>query len=269
MDILAWDVENLPNIASTWTLYDTRISHNNIIENQSLISIAWKFLSKGKVESVSITDDLKRFKKNIYDDYHVVREFHKVLNVDKPFVLLAHNGDRFDVRKFNTACIKHGFEPVPERQSIDTLKQARKHFKFDSNRLDYLGRFLEVGEKLETGGMSLWNDIVQAKYPEVGKRPDSKKAIEAVKKMVKYNKQDVKLLIDVFEKLKPYINLPTYTVYSGQVVGCTKCGSQDFRFADWRYRKSTRKRRYYCKSHKGRFDVPDGLQKYYEAALGL
>lgn len=266
---MAFDVENLPNIASTWTLYDTRISHNNIIENQSLISIAWQWLDEKTTHSVSLIDDPKRFKRNIYDDYYVAREFHKVLSTDQPFVLLAHNGDRFDIRKFNTACIKHGLEPVPERQTIDTLKQARKHFRFDSNRLDYLGRLLEVGEKMETGGYQLWNDIVQAKYPEVGKYPDLDKATQAVKKMVRYNKKDVTLLIDVFEKLKPYINIPNYVLYSGQVVGCTKCGSQDFAFKEWRYNKSKRKRRYYCKTHKGRFDVPDSLQKYYEAALNL
>ena len=94
------------------------------------------------------------------------------MNTDESFVLLAHNGDKFDIKKFNAACIKHDLPPVQERQTIDTLKQARKHFRFDSNRLDYLGRFLEVGEKMETGGYTLWNDIVQAKYPEVGKAPD-------------------------------------------------------------------------------------------------
>lgn len=269
MRILAFDVENLPNIASTWTLYDTRISHNNIIENQSLISIAWRFLDEKRIHAVSLIDDLKRFKSNIYDDYHVVSEFHKVLDTRDDFVLLGHNSDRFDIKKFNTAAIKHGLSPVPERQSIDTLKQARKYFRFDSNRLDYLGRFLEVGEKLETGGYQLWNDIVQAKYPEVGKLPDFDKAVDAVKHMVKYNKNDVKLLIDVFEKLKPYIKTPNWALYNGEKIACTKCGSLDFRTHGWRYNQTTKKRRFYCHSHKGAFDVPAGMVKYYEGALGL
>ena len=269
MDILCFDVENLPNIASTWTLYDTRISHNNIIENQSLICIAWQWVGKKRTYCTSISDDKKRFEKNIYDDYHVVKEFHKVLNTDKSFVLLGHNSDRFDIRKFNTAAIKHGFEPVPERQSIDTLKQARKYFRFDSNRLDYLGRFLEVGEKLETGGYQLWNDIVQAKYPEVGKNPDLELAYKSVSKMMDYNKNDVRLLLKVFDKLKPYIKIPNHTLYSGKVARCTKCGSQDFNTKGWRYNMATRRRRYYCHTCKSNFDVPFSHQKYYYAALGL
>ncbi len=182
---------------------------------------------------------------------------------------MAHNGDKFDIRKFNAACIKHGLDSCQERQTIDTLKQARKHFRFDSNRLDYLGRFLEVGEKMETGGYQLWNDIVQAKYPEVGKQPDHKKAEQAVRKMVRYNKQDVKLLINVFEKMKPFIKIPTYTVYSGQVVGCTKCGSQDFTANGWRYLKTQKKRRFRCKTCKSNFDPPAHMIKYYEGALDL
>lgn len=272
MRILAFDVENLPNITSTFKLFDTNISHTNIIENQSLISISWKFIGKGcksGIQSVSIADDPERFKDDIYDDYHVAKTFHEVLNSKDDFVLMGHNLDRFDIKKFNTSALKHGLCAVPERQSIDTLKQARRKFKLDSNKLDYLARFLGVGEKIQTGGFQLWNDIVQAKYPAVGKKADPEKTKEAMRRMVLYNKHDVRLLIAVYEKMKGWIKIPNWTLYNNVVVGCTKCGSKTFCSNGHRYTQTGKHRRFWCKSHKGPFDVPASRVSFFEEALGL
>ena len=85
MDILAFDIESLPSVASTFRLFKTNIPHTNIIENQSIISVSWQWVGQNKCYSTSIADDKKRFEKNIFDDKHPVTEFHKVLNTDKTF----------------------------------------------------------------------------------------------------------------------------------------------------------------------------------------
>ena len=268
MDILAFDVESLPLVATSFKLFKTNIPHTNIIENQSIISVSWQWVGQKKCYSTSIADDKKRFENDVFNDKHPVTEFHKVLNTDKPFVLLAHNGSSFDIKKINTAFIKHSLEPVNERQMIDTLKSARRYFRFDSNRLDFLGRYLELGEKMETGGMQLWLDIVQAKYPPVGKKPDLELAYKAMRKMVSYNKQDVKLLIDVYLKLMPFLNSghPNYAIYQNNPskIVCTKCGSSDFTTSGWRYMKSHKYRRYQCKVCNSRFDPPVKQRQYYD-----
>lgn len=261
---LFWDVENLPDIAQTFTLYNTNIPHNNIIESQSLISIAWKWSDEKRIHLTSIIDNLKRFKRNVYDDYHVTKTFHKVLQTDESFVLIAHNGDRFDLPKMNAAFIKHGLSPIPDRQTIDTLKVARKYFRFDSNRLDYLSRFLNVGEKMDTGGMELWNNIVQVKYPEVGKASNLALAIKATNKMGRYNKRDVKLLEGVYNKLLPFMHKhPNTLVYDNEVHGCTKCGSKDYYFYGFRYLISRKYQRYWCKKCNAPFDPPASLRQYF------
>ena len=249
MDVLCYDVENLPIIASTWVLHNADISHQNIIEHASIICVSWKWVGKKQVHSSSIHDNQGRFNKNIYDDYHPVSEFHKILSSDEDFVLLAHNGNRFDIKKLNTSFLNHGLDPVPERQSIDTLLEARRKFRIDSNRLDYLGRFLGVGEKVETGGYQLWNDIVQLKYPEVGKSPDKDKALKALDKMVRYNRRDVTLLESVYLKMKPYIKTPNALLYNPKAgdARCPKCLSADWKPSGYRYTNISKIRRYRCR----------------------
>ena len=268
MKILFFDVENLPNIVNTFTLYKTSIPHTNIIENQSIISIAWKWGGQKKIYCSSIIDDMNRFKKNVYDDFIPVKRFHEILNTADSYVLCGHNSRNFDLKKLNTAFIKHGLEPTQERQMIDTLTSAWRYFRFDSNRLDYLARFLKVGEKLETGGYQLWLNILQSKYPEIGHKKDLQLSIDSVKAMCRYNKVDVAITEKCYEKLKPFINNhPNYALYIKEQLVCIKCGSTDIVKAGWRYMKSHRYQRYACKDCKSKFDPPNKLREAYSGSF--
>ena len=62
-----------------------------------------------------------------------------------------------------------------------TLKLSRSKFKFNSNKLDYIAKYLGMGEKIKTE-FGLWKDIVLNKDKD------------AMAKMVKYCQQDVRLL---------------------------------------------------------------------------
>lgn len=261
---LFWDVENLPSISQHWRFFNETIAHDNIIENQSLVSIAWRFSNEKKVNVVSSYDKPQRFKRNIYDDEYITREFLKVLNRDEDFILVGHNADRFDMGKFRTACIKYNLDAPYDRQSVDTLKIARSRFKFESNRLDYLCRFLGIGTKIETGGMQLWRDIVQWKYPEVGMTADYDKAVNAIKKMCRYNKHDVALLEPLYDKLRPYIkNHPNAMIYD-HVIGCKHCGSKNYIKKGYRPTNTGRHQRYKCNDCNSIFTPPASMRKYFE-----
>lgn len=105
--------------------------------------------------------------------------------------LAMHNCDQFDTKWVRGRAIKFGIDLSFPIVTHDTLKIARNKFRFNSNRLDYLAKYLGVGGKIETG-FDLWKDIVLHK-DEV-----------ALKKMVRYCDNDVKILEAVWEKLKPY-----------------------------------------------------------------
>ena len=49
----------------------------------------------------------------------------------------------------------------PIYRTLDTLKKSRQYFRFPSNKLDYLGKVLNAGRKLDHEGMKLWIDICE------------------------------------------------------------------------------------------------------------
>jgi hypothetical protein len=111
---------------------------------------------------------------------------------------------------------------MPELKSIDTLKISRQKFKFDSNRLDAIGKILGFGGKKDTGGIQLWHDIIQ------------KNSRKAMNDMVAYCKRDVELLEKVFLKLEGFAKPKTHIgVYSGgDKVDCPYCAGYDVKIKD-------------------------------------
>lgn len=184
------------------------LSHKSIVQDWSIICACWKELGKNTVHSTSVSDNPKRLSADPYDDLEVVKRLHKMfLSAD---ILIGHNCDSFDVKKFNARVIYHGLKPIPPIRTVDTLKEARKIAKFTSNRLDYLGQLLGVGGKLETES-GLWEKAMKGDLP-------------AIKRMVRYCKRDVRLLEDVYLKLRPHMKSHPNTA-SSDTLNCPKCDS--------------------------------------------
>ena len=200
-----WDIETSPNILAKFDLREEYVQHTNILQERFIICAAWKLLGESKTHTVSVLDGGGP----LNDDEHVVRTLHKVLSgVD---VIVAHNGDDFDTKWLNGRMLAHGLPPRPPVISIDTCKVAKKVFLLNSNRLDYIGKYLHLGGKKSTPG-GLWIDVLK------GSR-------KAVREMVAYNKRDVELLEEVFLRLRPFI--PDHVnrrLYSDRS-GCPRCGS--------------------------------------------
>ena len=207
MKILLFDIETAPNLAYVWARYE-----QNVIEMEKswyILSFSCKWLGESKTHVYGLPD-FKEYRRDTTNDYGLVRKLWDFL--DEADIVVAHNGDRFDIKKANAKFIEHGLNPPSPYKSVDTLKIARQVFKFDSNKLDDLGDVLKVGRKLRTGGKDLWMDCI---------RGDMK----AWKKMLAYNKQDVLLLERVYLKFRSWsTNHPNVTVFE-QTKGCPKCGS--------------------------------------------
>lgn len=187
--------ETAHNLVASFRLFGDYMSPENILRERYIIWASWKWLGEKKVHAVSVLDDPERYAENPYDDYHVLSTLHKVLS-EADFIV-AHNGDKFDWKFFQGRLLIQGFAPLPPIVSIDTLKVAKRNFLFNANRLDYLGKILKVGRKIETTS-GLWLKVLQGDT-------------DAIKKVVKYNKGDVQLLERVFLKLRPYIKkIPTF-----------------------------------------------------------
>jgi hypothetical protein len=227
MKILLWDCETSPIIATTWTLWEPTLGYENIVEDWTLLTAAWKWFGEKKVEAAAI--DPRRPK----DDKALTAKLHAVLS--EADVIVAHNGDQFDLRKFNARAVFHKMPPIPPPTTIDTKKVAKQFFAFTTNRLDHLGQFLGVGRKMHTGGFKLWLDVLKG----------DKKALA---KMVKYNKQDVEVLEGVYKILRPYMRNHPNEGLSTQVECCPTCGSEKFTKSGLRHTRTRSYQRYNCSS---------------------
>lgn len=211
--VLFYDLETGFNVMAAFALFGTDYHpHTNILQERSIICSNWMWLGEDKVHGVSVLDDPKRFKKNPADDFHVVSTMRNVL--EEADVVVTHNGDQFDNKYMKARSIYHGFGPLAPFKSVDTKKIAKTGFMFNSNRLDYLGRFLGVGKKIETRP-NLWIEALRGD-------------IKAIKEMVHYGKGDVTLLRDVFLKLQPW--MPEHVnreLYGGGADECPRCASRN------------------------------------------
>ena len=226
------DIETSPIITETWDLYPERISYDCIRQDWRIICAAWKDLDSDTVHSISPLSRKNPNREDVLDDWYVVNELHRVISDSD--IIVAHNGDRFDFPKINTRAIFHGMKPIRPNASVDTLKIAKRHFKFTSNRLDYLGKFLGAGEKIKVD-RATWSRALD------GDR-------SAIRELAEYNKQDVRLLESVYNILRPFhTNHPSLSVISATPDACPKCGAQGHMVKEgWNYTKLGKRQQYSC-----------------------
>jgi uncharacterized protein YprB with RNaseH-like and TPR domain len=208
---LFFDIETSPNIGLFWSAgYKKNISHDDIIKERAIICIAYKWADEDKTHCLT-------WDKN-QDDKTLLEKFIKIAN--EADELIGHNGDRFDLPWIRTRCLFHRIPVFPNYITLDTLKSARSKFYFNSNKLDYIAKFLGLGQKISTS-YSLWKNIVLNK--------DDK----ALKEMVEYCKMDVILLEKVYNELSTYI---PHKTHHGMMLGnekssCPGCGSNDMAYS--------------------------------------
>lgn len=200
--IICWDVETTPGIFATWSLTPEYIPHEGILKDWSLICVSWKILGEKEVQTATITKP--------DDDLLVVKKVYEAFK--DADLLVAHNGDKFDVKKLNTRIIYHGLDPLPPIQTLDTMKELKKVAAFTSNSLDYECKFLGLGEKKKTR-FNMWLKI----------REGDKVAL---KEMVDYNRHDVLLLEKLYLRTRKYFPNPP-SMASTEGISCVTCGSKD------------------------------------------
>ena len=234
--ILLYDIETTHNVVASFQLRDEYTPHTNIIQERYVVCACWKWLDDKKIHSVSVLDDQKRYRKNPHDDKHVIETLHKVLS--EADIIVAHNGDQFDLKYVQARALFHNLPALPPITSVDTYKIAKLRFMFNSNRLDYLGKFLGFGGKKSTPP-GLWLDVLKG----------DKKAVQT---MVEYNKRDVDLLEKIFLKLRAYIPNFLNRELFGKV-GCPRCGSKKVQSRGFHRAVSRVYRRFQCQSCSGWF----------------
>ena len=212
--ILLVDVETAPIKAFCWGLYDQNINPVQIIDHAYMLSWAAKWLDKKEIMFDSIFNHKEHFTKQPKSDIMIAKSIWPLM--DEADIVIAHNGDNFDIKWLNTIFLKNQLKPVSGFKSIDTCKVARSHFRLGSNKLEEMAKLLGIGQKLEHEGFPLWIKCM---------RGDKL----AWKKMEQYNKHDIKLLEAVYLKVRPFIkNHPNLALYTDDINPiCSNCGAKD------------------------------------------
>lgn len=224
--ILFVDIETFPNIAYVWGKYD-----QNVIDYLQQFCVA-TFAARwndGPVFAKALPD-YKGYKPGSYDDKAIVEDLWKLF--DEADIIVAHNGDDFDVRMVRGRFLVHDMKPTAPFKTIDTKKAAKKVGRFNSNALNDLGQLLFGQKKIKTD-FDLWKGCING----------DKKSWDM---MVKYNKQDVVLLATLYYRLRPFMpEHPNFGLFSQEVV-CPKCGSKDIQWRGYARAITRVYRRFQC-----------------------
>lgn len=194
--ILLIDIETSPLISYTWGLYEQNVIKR--IKTFTILSVAYQWLGS-KTQVIACDTVTER---------QLLTKLHKLLSEAE--IVIAHNGDSFDVKKINARLIVHNLSPPSPYQTVDTKKVAKQVAMFDSNSLNNLGIDMAEGEKIKHRGFDMWEGCMAGNPKDWAD-------------MKRYNKQDVDLLARIYLRLRPWMK--NHPDLRGTHEKCPKCFS--------------------------------------------
>lgn len=232
--ILTIDLETAPIKSHHWGLWDQNIGLSMIDTDWTILSYSAKWLHE---ERTMYKDTF--FQRNQRDDLKLLKTVRNLLN--EADILVGQNVQRFDQKKLNARFILNGIAPPSPVRVIDTLKVAKRHFAFTSNKLEYMSDKLCVKyKKLKHGqfpGFELWAEFLR-------RNPLAQAEME------KYNRYDVLSTEELYLIMRPWIaghpNVNLYTGTTGDIERCPNCGSATLKKKGFRYTQLGVYQRYNC-----------------------
>ncbi len=224
------DIETAPLEVACWGLWEQNIGLEMVGEEWSILSVAWQY-EGGKMNYADTRDQ-----KNVRDDRVLLTIVWDLLNeVD---ILVAQNGNSFDIKKLNARFIMNGFPPPSPYRSIDTKLVAKSVAAFTSNKLEWMAEHVAGTTKLkhhDFPGFTLWKEVLKGNP-------------KAWATMEKYNRQDVKALRELYLKLRPWVkNHPNVTGFdTSELTACPRCGSTKLKPRGYSYTNLGKYQRYVC-----------------------
>lgn len=232
--ILTLDLETAPIQSYHWGLWDQNIGLNMIGTDWSILSYSAKWLHE---ERTMYKDTF--LQRNQRKDLALLKTVRNLLN--EADIVVGQNVARFDMKKLNARFILNDIAPPSPVRIIDTLKVAKRHFAFTSNKLEFMSDKLCVKyKKLKHGqfpGFELWKEFL-ARNPA------------AQAEMEKYNRYDVLSTEELYLIMRPWIaghpNVNLYSEAEGTAMACPNCGSTALKPKGHRYTQLGKYQRYHC-----------------------
>jgi hypothetical protein len=240
---LFFDLEVSPNVHLSWRAGNkVFLSHDSIVKERAIICVCYSWNDEEEIHHITWNNG---------NDKELVVKLSRIMNEADEIV--AHYGDKFDIKWLKGRNLIHKLPPLPEYNSVDTYKIASKHFYLNSYKLDYLGEILFSERKIDVP-YSLWKRITLDNEPS------------AMDEMVTYCKQDVRLLRRVYRELVKYDTPKTHIgVHNGlDRWTCPHCGSDNVYLSKTRVTpKGMKHRQMQCKDCARYYSIVNSLYKNY------
>lgn len=206
--VLIYDIETSLIPATVWWTGKQYVSHNQLMGEAKIITIAYKWLGDEKVYILKWDKD--------QSDRELITKFIEVYN--EADMVIGQNNDKFDNRFVNARAMKYNLDINTFVKSFDIMKQTKRLFRLPSYSMDYLCKYLNIQGKLHHTGRSMWENT------QFGNK---KQSSESLKLMADYNIQDVLVTEEIYNKLRKYMgNVVHLGVLSGETkCSCPNCGS--------------------------------------------
>jgi len=224
--VLTFDIERFPNISYTWGLYEQNVV--KIVREGYMLSWSAKWLN-GKQITKGLCD-YKGYKGGADKEKELTADLWKLF--DEADVLVGWNSDNFDIRHANALFYKYGLGVPSPYKTVDAMRVWKRKFNTNSKSLKYASSYSQkIEKKMEAGGFELWEGCDKA---------DPK----AWKKMLDYNKQDVRTTEQLYVSLLPWIdNHPTP---KDGLSDCPNCHSTHFQKRGLDIFKGVKSQRHKC-----------------------
>jgi hypothetical protein len=215
--VLILDIETAPMETYVWSFWVNYIDPmSQVVKNKdgspkdwSILTWAAKWLFEPDVFYGQVT--LAEAKKR--KDKSVIKPLWDLF--EEADVIIAHNGDKFDIRRCSWRFKINGLGPPSPFQTIDTLKVAKKAFGSPSNKQDYLNRALGLQRKIHTE-FELWERCVTGDQ-------------SGLDEMLRYNMGDIFGLEDLYLEIRAWVRGPVNLSMYGEnhQKQCHNCLSVD------------------------------------------
>lgn len=225
--ILFWDIEVFPGVYYGWSKFHPPFQQ---LEKSSINSICYKWAHKDKVESIHLSK--KQHELDPRNEKPLIKKMLKVIN--QADLIVAHNGDRFDWKKFNARVLKYGLDPIRKPKLIDTLKMVKREAAFDSHRLGDLCTELNIKTKVETEKGLFTKALYSWKHYMA---------------LVDYCRHDVLALEALYHKLMPHCKpIINAAGLNNRLKACSSCGSEALlKYGTYILNNGVEVQRYRCK----------------------
>lgn len=213
-----------------------------------VLCVGYKYLGQKRVYCPTLADFRKSFGKDCTNDKKLLKEIRDV--IEGADLIVTWYGKRFDIPYLQTRLLLNNLPPYNVKSHLDLWVTAKRHLKFNSNRLDTVSRVLPTKNKEYKTPIESIHWI----RASAGHKP----SINYVKK---HCVADIKVLEQVYQKMLPFIQDHPNLAYllnpevKGDKAYCPNCGHYPCMRDGYAATKRQVKQVWYCKSCKHHYQT--------------